>query len=186
MPRAYVVPRAEPVPKHVAEIRARFRVGDPRAAVLMTTDPLGPTGTRQPFTPGEWLSTDPDRVAVRVTTRAPGLLVIADTWMPGWSARVNGRPAPIYRGNHAQRVVPLREAGTHMVEMSYAAPGLARGAIISAASALIWAVVGLTFCVAKGESATTRPNVYPAPKSLRFVRVVRPPVRDQTRRGDGQ
>ncbi len=38
--------------------------------------------------------------------RRPGLLVVADSWMPGWTARVDGVPVPILRGNHAQRSDP--------------------------------------------------------------------------------
>ena len=72
----------------------------------MTVDPLAglASGPRQPFTAAEWTSNDPDRPALFVTTQAPGLLVVADTWMPGWTATVDGRPAPVLRGNYAQRV----------------------------------------------------------------------------------
>ncbi len=81
---------------------AGFRAIDPREAVLMAGDPLLPAGSRQPFTPAVWSSNDPDRSCLNVTTEAPGLLVVADTWMPGWEAQDNGRPVRLHRGNHAQ------------------------------------------------------------------------------------
>jgi uncharacterized membrane protein YfhO len=73
-----------------------------------------------------------------VFTEAPGLLVMADTWLPGWSAQVDGRPAPIFRGNHAQRVIPLEQSGRHTIILRYSPPGLALGCALTAISALAW------------------------------------------------
>jgi len=147
LPRAYVVPRAEVAPDD-RRVIARFLDVDPREAVLMPADPLGPPiAPRQPFTPAEWASTDPDRIVLRVRTEAPGLLVIADTWMPGWTAEVDGRPVPVLRGNRAQRVVPLADPGRHEVRLRYRPPGLALGLATTATSASIWAalLVAATF-----------------------------------------
>ena len=106
----------------------------------MPSDPL-PSGPRQPYTPADWDSADPDRVVITVTTEAPGLLVVADTWMPGWDAQDNGRPARLLRGNHAQRVIPLTRAGRHEVVLRYEAPGLKRGSAVTLASASAWIAV---------------------------------------------
>ncbi|WP_435005663.1 hypothetical protein P12x_003480 [Tundrisphaera lichenicola] len=136
-PRAYVVPRAELTPDDASTV-AHFRRVDPRQAVLMPDDPLSDAkGPRQPFMPAEWTSDDPDRVVIRVQTEAPGLLVIADTWMPGWSALVDAVPARILKGNRAQRVIPLPEAGRHEIILTYRPPGLIAGMAITAASLLI-------------------------------------------------
>ncbi len=149
LPRAYVVPRAEVAPDDAATV-ARFLDVDPRQAVLMPADPLGhPTGPRQPFTPAEWASADPDRVVLRVATVAPGLLVIADTWMPGWTAAVDGHPAPVLRGNRAQRVVPLPEPGRHEVVLRYRPPGLDAGLALTAASASTWLALLLAPTIAR-------------------------------------
>src|SRR5208282_4789868 len=88
-------------------------------------------------------SHDPDRPMLEVFTEAPGLLVMADTWLPGWSAQVDGRPAPIFRGNHAQRVIPLEHSGRHTIILRYSPPGLALGGLITAISGLVWAAVGI-------------------------------------------
>ncbi|AGA26978.1 glycosyltransferase family protein [Singulisphaera acidiphila] len=141
MPRAYVVPRAEPVVEDAASALAGFRAVDPHEAVLMSADPLLPTGPRQLFIPAVWGSTDPDRVVIHVTTEAPGLLVVADTWMPGWNAQDNGRPVRLLRGNHAQRVIPLTRAGRHEVILRYEAPGLKRGTAVTLASLSAWIAV---------------------------------------------
>jgi hypothetical protein len=140
LPRAYVVPRAEVVADDAVAILRRFAASNPRQSVLMTSDPLAstPARPRQPFTPARWASRDPDRPVIDVTTTAPGLLVIADTWMPGWSALLDGRPTPILRGNHAQRVIPLETPGPHRLELEYQSPGLSFGISLTTASALVW------------------------------------------------
>jgi hypothetical protein len=160
LPSAYVVPRAELATVEAGLTLARFRTADPLLSVLMLEDPLAhlPAGDRQPFTPVRWLSRDPDRPALEVTTQAPGLLVMADTWMPGWTARVDGRPTTIFRGNHAQRVIPLETAGQHVISLDYRPPGLGLGVAVSAVSALTW----LAVCAA----ATARSRFH---KSLREV-----------------
>ena len=145
LPRAYVVPRAEVIADDATMILARFRDSDPRSAVLMSNDPLAglPPDRRQSFLPASWLTHDPDRPVLEVTTEAPGLLVMADTWLPGWSALVDGQRTPICRGNHAQRVIPLRQAGRHTIALSFYPLGLTLGASITAISGIAWAMVGL-------------------------------------------
>ena len=140
MPRAYVVPRAHPAPDDASAL-ALFESINPRDAVLLPSDPLDPDGPRQLFTPASYDANDPDQLTIRVETEAPGLLVVADTWMPGWSAKVDGRVAPILRGNHAQRVIPLPRAGRHEIVLIFRPPGLPTGLAISAASALIWIAI---------------------------------------------
>lgn len=141
LPRAYVVPRAESWKKGDSWER-RFLEVSPREAVLMASDPLGPTrGPRQPFLPAHYEAVDADRITIEVATDAPGLLVVADTWMPGWSATLDSRPAPILRGNGAQRVVPLPQPGNHVIRMRYEAPGLRAGMLITGLTGALWIVV---------------------------------------------
>jgi hypothetical protein len=146
MPHAYVVPRALVVDDDPALVLSRFRTSDPRTAVIMAFDPLErfATDRRCPMTPARWLSRDPDRPVLEVTTIAPGLLVIADTWMSGWRATVDGKPAPVYCGNIAQRVVPLEEPGRHTIVLEYHPPGWKLGCLVTSVSASCWlAVCGL-------------------------------------------
>ena len=145
MPRAYVVPRATVLPDLPGVVLPSLAALDPRRSVVMMADPLDrlAPGPRQPFAAAEWDSVDPDRPALLVTTEAPGLLVLADTWMPGWTATVDGRPTPVLRGNYAQRVIPLAAAGRHVIVMQYHAPGFVLGCALSFASALAWTLIGL-------------------------------------------
>jgi hypothetical protein len=61
---------------------------------------------------------EPERVAVRAEASHRALLVLADTWFPGWRATIDGRPAPIIRTDQLLRGVVL-PAGAHTVEFTY-------------------------------------------------------------------
>ena len=60
----------------------------------------------------------PDRVTIDVHAKAPAVLVLTDTWSPGWVADVDGVPATVHRVDLAYRgiVVP---AGDHRVTLRY-------------------------------------------------------------------
>lgn len=142
LPRAYVVPKAALL-NTGEECPAAFLGVDPREMVLMTDDPLAgiPPG-RQSFRAARYESPEPDLVVVEVETEAPGLLVIADTWMPGWTATLDGRPATIHRGDGMDRVVALEKAGAHRLEMRYDPPGWRAGVAITLATMASWGILG--------------------------------------------
>lgn len=170
VPRAYVVPRALPSADDPAAILSQMRDVDPRAAVLMLDDILPPTGPRQAFRPAQWCSNDPDRVVVQVATEAPGYLVVADTWLPGWTATDNGRRVPVLLGNHAQRVVPLASAGTHKVILRYAAVGFVRGLALSLVSAGLLAVTVFAVILTTRRKIREAPTLSPYPRPRLLTR----------------
>jgi hypothetical protein len=63
----------------------------------------------------------PDRLAFAGQARGPALLVVTNNFDPRWSARVNGKPAPVLRADHAFQAVPVPD-GPFTVELSYAFP----------------------------------------------------------------
>jgi hypothetical protein len=82
------------------------------------------------------------RVSLTVAAGPPGYLVLADTYMRGWTAEVDGKPAVLARGNVCQRVVAV-PAGECTVEFRYRTPGLTGGLLLSAlgviaTAALAW------------------------------------------------
>jgi hypothetical protein len=83
-----------------------------------------------------WGTDTPERVVLQVEAGRPGLLVLRDTYYPGWSAFVDGRPAPLLRADVNFRAVPL-EAGTHTVEFRYRSQAFERGLLISAIAACL-------------------------------------------------
>ena len=164
LPRAYVVPRAEVLPDGPGVVD-RFEAIDPREAVVLDRDPLPDLPSRQPFTPADYRTDGPDRVEIRVRTRHPGLLVVADTWMPGWEAESDGLAVPILRGNHWQRVIALDGTGTHRIVMTYRPPGLAVGRAISLASFAAWGVVAGVSLLRNRARSRPRESKVPGPCS---------------------
>lgn len=72
-----------------------------------------------------------------ITTKAKkgrGLLIVADQYLPGWRATVNGQPSPIYRAYGFMRAV-LVPKGKAVVRMTYHPPGLLAGMVITFATA---------------------------------------------------
>ncbi len=142
LPRAYVVPRAAPAPADFDRLLARLVHADPRRTVLLPApaDPLGDRGPRQPFTPAEYEPAGPDALTVRVTTRAPGWLVVADAQAPGWTAAVDGRPARIWYADAGFRAVALPSPGSHTIAFRYRPPGLSAGLAIAIATIVAWSL----------------------------------------------
>src|SRR4030042_6661511 len=59
-----------------------------------------------------------NRLQLLVNSKEDNLLVLSDTYCPGWKAFVDGTPRKIYRANYGFRAVPL-SAGTHRGEFVY-------------------------------------------------------------------
>ena len=69
----------------------------------------------------------------------PGLVVVAESWDPGWSATVDDRPEHIARVNHAQMGIVVPE-GTHRITLRHRARGFGAGLLMAATAALGLAV----------------------------------------------
>ena len=65
-----------------------------------------------------------------------GYLVLSDAFAPGWSARVDGAPAPILRANGLFRAVRL-VPGSHEVIMRYRPRSVFLGLGVSLCGALV-------------------------------------------------
>jgi hypothetical protein len=81
-------------------------------------------------------------VTLRATLDRPGIVVLADQLLDGWSVRVDGRPARALRVNGVLRGVAVG-AGAHTIEWSYRVPGLRAGVGVSAAAAVLLLAVAL-------------------------------------------
>jgi len=79
---------------------------------------------------------EPDGVVINAYTEHPGLLVLTDTFYPGWSAYVDGEPTRIYQADGLVRAVYLGE-GEHTVEFIYFPESFKTGLTISVISAII-------------------------------------------------
>jgi hypothetical protein len=78
------------------------------------------------------------RISVESTT--PAWLVVTDSYSPGWSATVNGRPTPVVRADYAKRAIQV-PAGRSEVAMRYLPPGLKAGVAVTSLTAIVVLVI---------------------------------------------
>ncbi len=78
----------------------------------------------------------PQRVELSASLDRPGLVILADTYYPGWRLTVGGKPAPILRANRMMRGAAL-PAGEHMLVYTYEPGSFWIGAIVSLAGATV-------------------------------------------------
>ncbi len=75
-------------------------------------------------------------VTVHVQTERPGLLVVSETFFPGWRAYVDGAEAPLLRCDYKLRTVQV-PGGDHIVTMVYAPTSFEVGTIGTVVSLLL-------------------------------------------------
>jgi hypothetical protein len=86
--------------------------------------------------PPRWTQIEPTWIRIEAECSAPEYLVLAQSWYPGWRARVNGIEAPLLRANAASVAVEL-PSGLSVVEISYEPRSLEVGLWIALASGII-------------------------------------------------
>jgi hypothetical protein len=97
--------------------------------------PVAPTSTPDAVTITSAL---PERLTIRSTSAASGLLVASQPHARGWTASVDGQPAGVLRTDHALQGVPV-PAGDHTVVLTYAPTSLSVGLWVTAAAPLVLA-----------------------------------------------
>ncbi len=70
------------------------------------------------------------RVSLSVRLSCPAMIIVSDTYFPGWRAYVDGTPARIYSVNGAMRGI-LASAGVHSVTMRYRPMSVYGGAALT-------------------------------------------------------
>ena len=84
---------------------------------------------------------EPQRVELSATLERPGLVILADTYYPGWRLTIDGKPAPIFRANRMMRGATV-PAGKHTLVYTYEPGSFRIGAIVSLAGATVLLILG--------------------------------------------
>jgi hypothetical protein len=120
LPLAYVVPlesvehvssREEALARTIAEAPA------PLAILEDATTPRS-DHARASLSPARVLSYGTDALTLEATATTAGVLVVNETWYPGWRAWVDGRETPVLRVNGLVRALALG-AGRHRVALRF-------------------------------------------------------------------
>lgn len=143
LPRAYLVSRYEVC--RPADALARFVAADfdHMHSVLLEEEPPLLQGSRESsLRPADIVSYAPERAVIKADAVEPSLLVLSDTFFPGWKAYVDGAEVPILRANYLFRAVVL-PAGVHEVVFEYHPASFRAGLTVSGVfMALLAAAVG--------------------------------------------
>lgn len=129
VPRAFAVYEVQPAPEPLVLLeRMSDRAFDPLATSYAEGFALPRAAGAPPRGPAASIVVDDrTRVEIVVALEAPGMLVLADSFYPGWHATEAGRELPIHAVNHLFRGVPL-PAGEHRVRFEYTPKALYAGA----------------------------------------------------------
>ena len=137
LPRAWIATGAvvEPDPRRrLARLRAP---GFDAGRQVLLDRPAGTApGPGAGYVPARITRYEAESVEVELPGRA-GFLVLADSWAPGWEARVDGQRREVLKANHAFRAVPVTEEDRR-VAFRYRPASLSAGAGLSAAALLLW------------------------------------------------
>lgn len=140
IPRARYVSRVAVQGEHeVLPALASGKVDARQSAIVSDAERASLSGTGDAGTGTvEFLVDEPERVALRVRASAPGFLVLADEYFPGWTATVNGEPRDIVRANHTFRLVEV-PAGDSEVIFTYRPFSLRLGMLMTLVALIAFA-----------------------------------------------
>jgi hypothetical protein len=111
---------------------------DPREGVVLVGSGAPHSGQRPALADQVTIAEyTPHHVAVHTASESEAALVLADSFYPGWQARLDGRPATLYRADGLFRAV-LVPAGAHEIIFDYVPRAFFAGIGLSAAGALLW------------------------------------------------
>ncbi len=141
-PRAFLVPsarfiEAEDQDARAESLKAVLELGPGqglRSQAVVEGDPFGFFPAEGPLPEARVIYRSPEEVEVAFDTPAPGgLLVLTDTYYPGWKAEIDGKEHPVMPADHAFRCVCVPR-GSRKVVFSFEPPEVKVGIAVSLAS----------------------------------------------------
>jgi hypothetical protein len=160
-PRVSVVPDWRQVPDGV-EALAAIREGgfDPGARAIVEGNPGLAALTQPGATAGSatYREATPEEVSITASATATSIVVVRNAWDGGWSATVDGRPAPVLRADYFLQGVPI-PPGKHEIRLTYRDPMIGRGLALSALVWLAWlAALVAAWIVARRRRSRAKPS----------------------------
>lgn len=145
LPRVYLTHHVAPAPPPLELLAILSDAGfDPRVTSYVEAAPdalpaLEPASAAESV---RIVRDEPQLVEVEARLSAPGLLVLADSFYPGWVAKVDEEEVPILATNHLFRGVAV-SAGEHRVTFHYRPRSVRLGGVISLAAGVIVCILAL-------------------------------------------
>ncbi len=126
-PRVSVLPAWTVEPSAPDALRAIGTPGfDPSRSLVLEQEPgIQATSGALPGT-ATYREVSPEDVRVEVDTPAPSVVVVRNSYDPGWTATVDGQVVPVLAADYLLQGVAV-PAGRHEIRLTYHDPDLARG-----------------------------------------------------------
>ncbi len=137
-PRVSVVPSwtIEPTPSEALD--AVLEPGfDPSQTAVLERDPAIVATPGAPPGSATYREVTPEDVRITADAAAPSIVVIRNSYDPGWSATVDGDPASVLPTDYLLQGVAV-PAGTHEIRLTYHDPDVSRG---MTAGAAVWFIL---------------------------------------------
>jgi hypothetical protein len=137
------------------------RVFDPRVvAWIETANPRMLMGylSPRPVLPDERVTIarhEPQRVELLVRLRQPGLVILTESFYPGWKLTIDGQPAPILRANRMMRGAAVT-GGEHRLVYVYDPWSLRIGCAVSVLGLTVLGVLAIRLLYRPLRQATNR------------------------------
>jgi hypothetical protein len=163
LPRAFAVPLSEIelIPDSEAQLnRLKDHSFDPERSVILSTKPVAPAISDAPLEPFTSrvvvLSNDNHSQVYRIETSQASMLVISQTYYPGWKATIDGNEAEVIPADLALTgvVVP---AGTHNIRLVFSPFSFRAGATLSLIAVITVGGLLLSAQVSQLERRVLRP-----------------------------
>ncbi|MDP2960504.1 MAG: YfhO family protein [candidate division Zixibacteria bacterium] len=155
-PRAWLVKDFKVLDSKAILSRMTQKEFHPDQEVLLEEEPKWTNPPNPPLVKGglnnvEFISETNNQLQLFVETTENSLLLLSDTYYPGWKVFVDGKEEKILRANYNFRAVSLSR-GVHWVEFVYAPLSFKLGAGLS--------IIGVISCAIIGWSSRRRKNQY--------------------------
>ncbi|MGE5304699.1 MAG: YfhO family protein [Alphaproteobacteria bacterium] len=106
-------------------------------------------------------------VTIHASLNDVGILILADSYYPGWQAYVDGNEVPILKANHFFRAVVLPE-GEHVVDFKYAPLSIRIGVFVSFLTIVLITAISIFLFVRRNGtgrlSAISKPDDFKPPR----------------------
>jgi membrane protein YfhO len=137
MPRAFMV-SGRRLARDPAEAKAILLSDgfDPRREAILYSLSSPPPSGRPPRAEVQLRRYRTNEVLLHVSSDEEGLLVLSDTWYPGWRASVDGVEKTILKANICQRAVAI-SAGKHEVRFVFEPPTVRLGLAVTIVSLVL-------------------------------------------------
>jgi hypothetical protein len=129
-PRAFIVHQIQVAPHDQVLAQLTDPAFDPRREAVVEVPLNCPLATNAATESVKLARDDLDSVTFQAQAATDGLLVMSDTFYPGWRAYVDGQPTSVVRANYALRGICL-PAGNHEVIFRFEPVLLRVGIVLS-------------------------------------------------------